>query len=178
MDENLKKILKNKLRGAQDYSHIQRLLNYAKLINNVHKGNWKIIEAAIHLHELTKGDLPSIKEYLPYFSADEISEVTYCIAHHYDFVDKPSTLEGKIVQDSDILDMLGAIGIARGFIVSGERGFILKEAIDEYKRKRLFAITQLNLSESKKLAVEKAKFTKLFFKTIEEEMDANNPRSG
>jgi uncharacterized protein len=169
MDE-LKKQIKEKLHGAHDYSHIERVLDHAKMIHAVHKGNWKIIEATLLLHELTKNNLQSINEYLPNFSQQEIDEVTYCISRHYDFVNKPVTLEGKIVQDCDILDMLGAVGIARGFMASGEKGIDLPEGKNEYKKKRLFVLTQLNLDESKKLARKKSAFTKLFFKTIEEEM--------
>lgn len=171
--DDLKKLIKDKLHGAHDYSHIERVLRHAKKIHAVHKGNWKIIEAALVLHELTKNNLLSIKEYLPNFTREEIDEVTYCIAHHYDFVNKPETLEGKIVQDCDILDMLGAIGIARGFMASGEKGIDLPDGKVEYKKKRLFVMTQLNLDEAKRLAENRAAFTKLFFKTIEDEMESS-----
>lgn len=168
--DTVRNLVKENLHGAHDYSHIQRVIRYAEEITKVHKGNWKIIEAALLLHELTKNNLGSITNYLQDFSEEEIKDVTYCIAHHYDFVNKPQTLEGKIVQDCDILDMLGAIGIARGFMASGERGLNLQEAKDEYKKKRLFVMEQLNLAESQKLAMKKATFTKLYFKTIEEEL--------
>ncbi len=129
-------------------------------------------EAALLLHEITKNNLPSIKKYLPEFTNDEVEKVTYCIRHHYDFVDKPTTLEGKIVQDCDIIDMLGAVGVARGFMSSGERGLDLVEGKKEYKKKRLSVIDHLNLEESKKIAEERAELTKLFFKKIDEEMSA------
>ncbi len=128
MDNNLHQILKEKMHGAHDYSHVERILKHGHAINQVHKGNWKIIEAALLLHEITKIDLPSIRNYLPNFSEEEIDQVTYCIVHHYDFVSKPETIEGKIVQDCDIIDMLGAVGIARAFLASGERGLGPNEA--------------------------------------------------
>lgn len=66
--------------------------------------------------------------------------------------------------------MLGAVGIARGFMASGEKELNLTDAKNEYKRKRFLVMEHLNLEESKKIAKERSAFTKLFFKTIEEEM--------
>lgn len=123
------------------------------------------------LHELTKNDLESTGNYLTDFSEDEINRVKYCISKHYDFRNKPETIEAKIVQDCDLLDMLGAVGIARGFMSAGERRLSLKEAKDEYKSKRLSVLSQLNLAQSKQFAEDKIEFTKLFFATIDKELD-------
>jgi uncharacterized protein len=82
----------------------------------------------------------------------------------------PSAIEAKIVQDCDSLDMLGAIGIARGFMSAGEKGLDLIEAKNEYKNKRLKVYSKLNLKESRKIANKRFEFTKLFFKIIDKEM--------
>jgi uncharacterized protein len=170
MTEFSKKSIEKEPHGSHDESHIERVLRYGQQIQAVHKGNWKIIEAALKIHELTKNNLDSVASYLPDFSQEEIGEVTYCIEKHYDYVDKPTTLEGKIVQDCDILDMLGAVGIARAFMASGEKGLSLLDAEKQYREKRLMVIDQLNLEESKRLAKDRAEFTKLFFETIEGEL--------
>ncbi|MCL4354714.1 hypothetical protein M1349_04605 [Patescibacteria group bacterium] len=163
---------KDKLFGSHDFSHIERLLSYAKRINSIVKGNWKIIEASIMLHELTKNDLESTKNYLTDFTEDEVTQVRYCISKHSDFLNKPESIEAKIVQDCDLLDMLGAVGIARGFMSAGERRLSLKDAKDKYKIKRLTILNQLNLGESKQFAEDKIEFTKLFFTTIDKELSS------
>jgi len=167
---NILKIAKENLKGSHDYSHVGRLLKYARILNSKYKGNWKVIEASILLHEITKDNPDSSRKFLNVFSEKEIKSVIYCISSHYNFKKKPKTIEAKIVQDCDILDMLGAIGIARGFMRAGEKGLNLTESKNEYKRKRLEVYSELNLKESKNIANEKFKFTKLFFKTIDKEM--------
>jgi uncharacterized protein len=165
------KIAEKKLKGSHDFSHAKRLLEYAKILNYKYKGNWKIIEASILLHEFTKNNPNSSRKFLKGFSNEEIKNVIHCIRTHYCLKKKrPKTIEAKIVQDCDSLDMLGAIGIARGFMSAGEKGLDLTEAKNEYKNKRLTIYNKLNLKESKKIANKKFKFTKLFFKTIDKEI--------
>lgn len=166
----LHKLVKRKLKGSHDYSHVKRLLKYAKRLNSIYKGNWKVIEASILLHEITKNNPDNSKKFLKGFSNEEIKNVIYCISSHYQFKKKPKSIEAKIVQDCDILDMLGAIGIARGFMRAGEKGLGLTKAKNEYKNKRLNVYSKLNLKESKRIANKKFKFTKLFFKTIDKEI--------
>jgi len=167
----LYKLAKKNLRGSHDYSHAQRLLKYGKNLNSLYKGNWKVIEASILLHEFTKDNPDGAREYLKNFSDEEIHNVIHCIdAHYWARKVKPKTIEAIIVQDCDSLDMLGAIGIARAFMAAGEKGLDLINGVKEYKKKRLVVYSKLNLEESKKIANKRFQFTKLFFKTIDEEI--------
>ncbi len=169
--KTLYELAKNKLRGSHDFSHAQRSLKFAKELNSARKSNWKVIEASILLHEFTKNDPDGAKKFLKGFSDEEARNVIHCINTHYCLKKvKPLTIEAKIVQDCDTLDMLGAVGIARGFMAAGEKGLNLAKASDEYKNKRIGLYAKLNLKESKRIASKKYKFTKLFFKTIDEEM--------
>jgi len=167
----LYKTAKEKLKGSHDYSHIERMLKYAKILNSKYKGNWKVIEASILLHEFTKNNPNCSKKFLKGFSKEETKNVIHCIKTHYWLKKKykPKTIEAKIVQDCDSLDMLGAIGIARGFMSAGEKGLDLTKAKNEYKYKRFGVYSKLNLKESKRIANKNFKFTKLFFKTIDKE---------
>jgi len=144
--ETLYELAKKELKGSHDYSHAERSLKYVKVLNSACKGNWKVIEASILLHEFKKNNPDSSKELLKGFTDEEIENVIHCIKTHYCLKEeKPETIEAKIVQDCDTIDMLGAIGIARGFMAAGEKGLGLAEAKDQYKNKRLGIYTKLNL---------------------------------
>ncbi len=55
------------------------------------------------------------------FPAEKIEKVRQCIiTHRFRTGNEPKTIEAKILFDADKLDILGAIGIARLFMVAGE----------------------------------------------------------
>jgi len=57
------------------------------------------------------------------YSEDEIDLVKHCIAaHRFRGKVKPQTREAKILFDADKLDVLGAIGVARSFMMAGQYG--------------------------------------------------------
>lgn len=52
-----------------------------------------------------------------------ISKVKHCITtHRFRGSNKPETMEAKILFDADKLDIIGAVGVARSFIIAGEYG--------------------------------------------------------
>ena len=57
------------------------------------------------------------------YSEEKIAHVKHCIAaHRFRGKVKPQTREAKILFDADKLDVLGAIGVARSFMMAGEYG--------------------------------------------------------
>jgi uncharacterized protein len=57
------------------------------------------------------------------YSEEKIAHVKHCIAaHRFRGEIKPQTREAKILFDADKLDVLGAIGVARSFMIAGEYG--------------------------------------------------------
>ncbi len=57
------------------------------------------------------------------YSEEKIALVNHCIAaHRFRGNVKPQTKEAKILFDADKLDVLGAIGVARSFMMAGEYG--------------------------------------------------------
>ena len=131
--KDIKKIMHND--PAHDFDHIMRVYKNAQQIIKKEKVNEKLVLSAVLLHDVVsfpKSDKRSknssiesakkaktiLKKYD--FTSDEITIVCDAISEH-SFSQKkiPNTIEGKILQDADRLDALGAIGIARVFATGG-----------------------------------------------------------
>mgnify|MGYP003964215519 FL=1 len=120
---------------AHDFDHVMRVYNNAQKIVKKENANPKLILSAVLLHDIVSYSKSSkrskfssidsakkskiiLKKYG--FSEKEITIVSDAIKDHSFSQNKvPETLEGKILQDADRLDALGAIGIARVFATSG-----------------------------------------------------------
>jgi uncharacterized protein len=134
-EEFVKKTMKGD--PGHDWSHVNRVRNMALYIARKEKANVFIVELAAILHDVAdhkfyKGDDKigprTAMKWLENFKLDQrmiqeiaeiISEVSFKGAKvKY----KMKSLAGKIVQDSDKLDALGAIGVARTFSYGGYFG--------------------------------------------------------
>ena len=129
----VKKIMDND--SAHDFEHVMRVYKNAQKICKKEKANEKLILSAALLHDIVsyqKSDKRSklssihsakkaeqiLKKYN--FSKNEIIIVSEAIRDHsFSQNKKPLTIEGKILQDADRLDAIGAIGIARVFATGG-----------------------------------------------------------
>jgi uncharacterized protein len=133
LKDEVKKIMDGD--SAHDFEHVMRVYKNAKKICKEEKANEKLILSAALLHDIVsypKSDKRSkmsslesakkskqiLKKYD--FSKEEIMIISNAIYDHSFSQNKvPKTLEGKILQDADRLDALGAIGIARVFATGG-----------------------------------------------------------
>lgn len=82
---------------------------------------------------------------------------------------RPETLEGRIVQDADRLDAMGAVGIARTFAYGGEKGRPLKDSVSHFHEKLLLLKDMMNTEAGKALAVERHAFMLSFLEELEKE---------
>lgn len=129
----LKKNFKGEPTG-HDWWHSWRVWQMAKIIAKKEGGNFFVIELAALLHDIEdwkfsgnagKTSTKKAKELLTAFNLDtetlnHISDIIENVSFKGAQVqDKMKTLEGKIVQDADRLDVIGAIGIARIFAYGG-----------------------------------------------------------
>ena len=127
--------LKDEMSG-HDWWHIVRVTNNAVEIAKQEQADVFICELSALLHDIADGKLnenegvglQKVKQWLQNHQAsdEETAHVLEIIAtmsfkggHQEKNV---STLEGKIVQDADRLDAIGAIGIARAMAYSGHIG--------------------------------------------------------
>ena len=69
------------------------------------------------------------------YEEDKIEKIKHCIiSHRFRTGNEPHTIEAKILFDSDKLDALGASGIARTFMLSGQFGqrLTINETLNDY----------------------------------------------
>lgn len=148
---DIKKIIHND--PAHDFDHIMRVYKNAQQIIKKEKVNETLVLSAVLLHDIAsfpKSDKRSknssiesakkaktiLKKYD--FTSDEITIVCDAISEH-SFSQKkiPKTIEGKILQDADRLDALGAIGIARVFATGGSLRRQFYNLDDPFCKKRI-----------------------------------------
>ena len=82
---------------------------------------------------------------------------------------RPDTAEGKIVQDADRLDAIGAVGIARTFAFGGEHGRSLESSIQHFHEKLLLLKDEMNTETARKIAEERHTFMVAFLKEFASE---------
>jgi uncharacterized protein len=138
---------------AHDFEHTIRVYKNAQKICKKEKVNEKLVLSAALLHDIVsypKSDKRSktssiksatkskqILEKLD-FSKEEITIISDAIRDHSFSQNKiPKTLEGKILQDADRLDALGAIGIARVFATGGSLKRPFYKIDDPFCKKRI-----------------------------------------
>jgi uncharacterized protein len=136
--ETIRKYVSSLLGGettGHDFFHAERVEKTALYIASKEGGDSFIISVSCLLHDVDdvklfpdeKGELLHAQKIMEdnKLSKEEIGRVK-TIIHEVSFKGtdsvSPSTLEGKIVQDADRLDALGALGIARTFAYGGAKG--------------------------------------------------------
>ena len=144
--------------GSHDLSHIHRVWTNAQVIQAKEGGDPEILLAATLLHDCVAVEKNSpLRAQASTLSADRaatilsglswpdsrVNAVAHAVqTHSFSAALTPTTLEAKILQDSDRLDAIGLIGVARCFYVSGRMGAALYDYTNplatgrEYQDKR------------------------------------------
>jgi uncharacterized protein len=171
---------------GHDYHHALRVYDMAMYLSVGKETDIEVIGLAALLHDLEDEKITSEKQIVEKFlKQEEVSESKIKrimnIIENMSFRDHLQgksviTLEGKIVQDADRLDALGAIGIARTFSYGGNKSrMIYNNRIDDetsvaHFYQKLFLLPELmNLDESRNIAEERVEFMRAFLNKFYEE---------
>jgi uncharacterized protein len=190
---------------AHDFEHVLRVYRNAEMISKKEEGSdLDIVLAAALLHDLVvypKGSAKTmhsaddsanvakkiLSEY-KWYPAEKIEKVIYAIRiHSYSKKLIPFTLEGKILQDADRLDAIGAIGIARTFSVGGSENrslYIPKDpfcesdrelddtrwTLDHIKKKLLILKNSMHTKTAKEIAKQRTDFIDSFLNQLRKEI--------
>jgi uncharacterized protein len=127
------------LRSSHGWDHVQRVMMLAEKISAREKADPFIVEVAAALHDIARVEEERsggkichaargaviAGKFLGSLGLDpeRTARVVHCVAsHRYRNSIKPETIEAKALFDADKLDSIGAIGIGRAFLFSGEVG--------------------------------------------------------
>ncbi len=106
---------------------------------------------------------------VPPETADRICEAVNAVSFSRNKGKRPETAEGRIVQDADRLDALGAVGIARTFAYGGKHGRAPADSIAHFHEKLLLLKDMMNTDRAKAMAEERHAFLEAFLKEWEQE---------
>ena len=203
------RFVEEKLAGegsGHDWWHIYRVWNLAKNIAGQEGANLIIVELSALLHDIAdwkfhNGDDsigPKLAEQFLVENQverrviDPVIEIIASISYKGAGVPTPmNTLEGKVVQDADRLDAIGALGIARTFAYGGyknrlifhpEEKPVLHQSFEDYKKndghtinhfyeKLLLLKDRMNTASGKRLAEARHQFMQAYLDQFYREWD-------
>lgn len=139
--------------GAHDLGHLDRVWKSCRLIALDEPGaDADVLAAAAYFHDAVNlpKDSPdraqasrlsadlAVRELAAMgFDAGRMAAVHHAIAaHSFSAGIAPETIEARILQDADRLEALGAIGLARMFLIAGQMGGALFHAADPLAMER------------------------------------------
>lgn len=187
--------------GSHDVSHFRRVWNVANKLSS-DQDDKLVILAACYFHDIVnypknhpKRSLSSreaglkAKDILKEmnFPSEKLDHVKHCIeAHSFSANIETKTREAEVVQDSDRMEALGAIGLSRTFYVAGQMGSKIfsnedpfaetreldegKFAIDHFQTKLLKLPMTMKTEEGKEEALRRAKILEDFLKNLKNEI--------
>jgi len=189
--------------SAHDIAHIERVVKNAERLLQTEEADQEIVIAAAWLHDCVilpknhpdrkKASTLAAEKAVRFlkentFPKEKIDPVAHAIkAHSYSAGIIPQTAEARIVQDADRLDALGAIGIARCFLVGGALNRALYHPadpfcierepddtewnVDHFYEKLLKLPDTMNTYSAKNEALRRANYMKAYLEQLREEIE-------
>ena len=185
-----------------DKSHVERVYNLAVRIAGQEQADLVVVRAAALLHDIARAmeDEGKIEDHAVEgakmarkvleevsFPEEKIGKVVHCVeVHRFRRGMQAGSLEAKILQDADRLDIIGAIGLARVFARGGwgnipiyDPSITPKEkydgksltSVNHIYEKILKAKDTINTETAKKIAEERHKFVEQFLERLLKEWE-------
>lgn len=181
---------------GHDFDHIIRVYTAARIIAQFEGADMAIVELIAALHDVkdfkfTGDELSGAREakrwlllhHTGHHIADVVSDNIAGLSFKgADTKTKPLTLEGRVVQDADRLDAIGAVGIARVFAYGGAKGRPIHDpripvvrhastgqylahqgtSITHFYEKLLLVKDRMHTDTGKRMAAERHRFLEVF----------------
>ncbi|MDW6001888.1 HD domain-containing protein [Vibrio mangrovi] len=209
LETKLKSIATNSMKDADpshDMMHVDRVVKNCKYLSQFCQNvDMDVLITAAYLHDVISYPKDSSKnkdasrhsaEYasqlmrdIPEFPEEKMKQLEHVIqAHSYSSQIEAESIEAQILQDADRLDALGAIGIARCFIVGGKFASAISHPsepnptinqrplddknyiVDHFYNKLLKLEQKLNTSAAKEIARKRGQFMQDFLNHLYEEI--------
>lgn len=175
-----KQLADRSLSPSHDHWHVDRVLAFAQQLQSIYGGDLEIITAAVLLHDLGRSETQLRNQASADKSAEEASRlleevhfspektkaVLRAIREH-DAPDlTPSTIEGRILKDSDFLAGFGAWGILRTAMWAGETRGGVSQVFNRLETAMSKRFIHLEFPESRRQAWAEVQFAKLFYSQL------------
>jgi uncharacterized protein len=182
MFEYVRTVLKGS--GAHGFDHTLRVVRLCEDLGAREGADMKILIPAAIFHDIARPleettGVPHEEEgarmaaaYLEaiHYPADLIAGVVHAIrSHRYSTGIEPGTLEARVLSDADNLDAVGAVGIARTFMQSGEQGNGIADAADHFHDKLLNLKDHMYTESAREIAEGRHALLVAFLAALEEE---------
>ena len=180
-----------------DKSHVERVYNLAVRIAKEENADLDVVKAAALLHDIARAmeDEGKIEDHATEgarmarkvleefdFPKEKIEKVIHCIeVHRFKKHMEAKSLEAKILQDADRLDIIGAIGLARVFTRCGWSNMPIYDpsippkrkyngrslsAVNHVQEKILKVKDTVNTDAAKEIAEERHRFVEKFLERL------------
>ncbi|WP_297418298.1 HD domain-containing protein [Thermococcus sp.] len=173
--------------GTHGFSHVERVFNLCLHIGKEEGADLEVLALASLLHDVARPLESSGKvedhavegariarHFLRSlgYPEEKVEAVAHAIeAHRFSRGPEPETLEAKILSDADKLDAIGAIGVARVFMYSGEHGRSIEDSLRHFEEKILKLKGLMYTKTARGIADGRHRFTVEFIERIMREIE-------
>jgi len=173
--------------GTHGFSHVERVFNLCLHIGKEEGADLEVLALAALLHDVARPleSAGKVEDHAAEgariarhflrsigYPEEKVEAVAHAIeAHRFSRGPEPETLEAKILSDADKLDAIGAIGVARVFMYSGEHGRSIEDSLAHFEEKILKLKGLMYTETAKRLAEERHRFTVEFIERIKREIE-------